>query len=78
MPDHVSIVQMQLAIVQGLFTSIGFAIKQNGVNSPMSYETFLLNREHTLYRRDERTMRKKLKFKEKCYLIFKLQPVIKK
>lgn len=76
--DHVSIVQMQLALVQWLFTAIWFAIKQNGVNSPMSYETYLLNRGNVLYRRDERTMRKKLKFNEECYLIFKLHPVIKK
>ncbi len=76
--DHVSIVQMQLALVQWLFTAIWLAIRQNGVNSPMSYETYLLNRANTLYRRDERTMRKKLKFNEKSYLIFKLQPVIKK
>lgn len=75
---HVSIVQMQLALVQWLFTAIWFGIKQNGVNSPMSYETYLLNRDNALYRRDERTMRKKLKFNEKCYLIFKLAPVIKK
>lgn len=78
MPDHVSIVQMQFALVQGLFIAIWFGIKQNGVNSPMSYETYILNRPNTLYRRDERTMRKKITFGERCYLIFKVNPIIKK
>lgn len=76
--EHVSIIQMQLAIIQWLFMAFGFAIKQKGANSPMSYETFLLNRGEALYRRDEKTMRKKLKFNEKAYLIFKVQPFIKK
>lgn len=76
--DHVSIVQMQLAIVQWLFVSIWLGIRQNKVNSPMSYETFLLNRWEVLYRRDERTMRKKLKFNERCHLIFKLRESAKK
>lgn len=77
-PDHVSIVQMQFALVQGLFTAIGFAIKQNGIDSPISYETYILNRPNTLYRRDERTMRRKIKFDERSYLIFKVNPIIKK
>ena len=75
---HVSIVQMQLAIVQWLFLSIGLYIKQNGDNSPLNFETFLRNRANAIYRRDERTMRKMLNFNEKYYLIFKIQPIIKK
>lgn len=76
--NHVSIIQMQLAIVQWLFTAIGMTIKQNWISSPMSYETYLLNRGNVLYRRDQRTMRKKLKFNEKSSLIFKVNPIIKK
>lgn len=76
--DHVSINQMGQALVQWLFLSFGLSIKQNWANSPMSYDTFLLNRNNALYRRDQRTMRKKLRSEEDAYLIYQVIPFIKK
>jgi hypothetical protein len=77
-PDHVSNVQMQAAFNQALYSAIWLAIRQQGINSPISYETFLLNRMHVLYRHDERTFNKEIKPWEEVYLTLQIEPVSKK
>jgi len=76
--DHVSNVQMQAAFNQALYSAIWLAIRQQGINSPISYETFLLNRMNALYRHDERTFRKILKVWEEAFLTLQIEPFIKK
>ncbi|MFA5747519.1 MAG: hypothetical protein WC872_00225 [Candidatus Absconditabacterales bacterium] len=76
--DHVSVVQMQAAINQSLYCGIGLSIRQQGIQSPISYEKFLHLRKHSLYRHDERTFRKFLKPGENAYLILEIETIIKK
>lgn len=52
----------------------GLAIKNNGANSPMSYETFLLNRNNARYVKDRRNFPKPAEPGKKAYLIFKVCP----
>lgn len=71
---HVSWVQMQLAIFQWLYLSIGLYIKNNPY-SPITFEDFLKNRNWALYRRDTRTFSKMLQPWENWYLIFEINSV---
>jgi hypothetical protein len=74
---HVSAAQMQIAIFQWLFCSIGLYIK-NTKDSIISFETYMKNRSNALYRRDNRTFTKQLSFQEEWYLIFEITNVQKK
>ena len=76
--DHVSNVQMQAAFNQALYCAIWLSIRQLWTHSPISYESYLRNRTHTLYRHDERTFRKQLKPGEEWFLTLKVNPVVKK
>ena len=76
--DHVSNVQIQAALNQALYSAIWLTIRQQWMDSPISYETFLYNRMNVLYRHDERTFTKMLKPWEEAFLILEIEPVIKK
>lgn len=72
--EHVSSVQMQLAINQWCYMAYGLAIKNDDANSPLSYETFLLNIDRAWYVKDRRNFSKPAIPGEKAYLIFKVHP----
>lgn len=71
---HVSWVQMQLAIFQWLYISIGLYIKNN-INSPIDFENFLKNRNNALYHRDNKTFNKMIKPLEECFLTFDINNI---
>ena len=75
--DHVSGMQMQLAIFQWLFASIWLYIKNNP-SWILNFDTFLKIRMDALYRRDQRTFTKKIKANQEAFLIFEITDIRKK
>lgn len=69
-PDHVSAMQMELAIIQWAFAALWLYIKNNPDNVPFDFDKFLQIRMKAKYRGDERTFTKEIKAGESAYLIF--------
>lgn len=76
--DHVSMLQMHEAVLEGLFCSIGQAIKNGGFETPIDYEQFQGYKENAIYFRENFSFRKMLKPNEPANLTFKIVKVEEK
>ena len=76
--DHVSVVQMQEAVVEGLYIAIGLAVKNNPTLSNLTFEEFEKRLGDVLYVQDEASYRQKLPPESEATLTFKvLDPRLK-
>lgn len=70
-PDHVSAMQMELAIIQWAFATLWLYIKNNPDKVPFDFEKFLQIRMKAKYRgMKNKTFIKEIKAGEAAYLIF--------
>ncbi len=70
-PNHVSAMQMELAIIQWAFAALWLYIKNNPDKVPFDFEKFLQIRMKAKYREmKEKTFTKEIKPGESAYLIF--------
>jgi len=71
---HVSSDQMQLACLEGLYCTIGNAIRQGALkNIPIDYPTFLANRHRMALLEERKQYRKELQPNEEATLLFSIQ-----
>lgn len=77
-PDHVSMAQMHEAILDGLFCSIGLAIKNRAIDTLIDFQTFKNKLYNAIYFRENFSFRKMLKVNEPAELTFKVANVEEK
>lgn len=71
---HVSSDQMQLACIEGLYCTIGHAIKQKALKDVnIDYSTFLANRHHVAIREEGKEYRREMHTGEEAKLAFFIQ-----
>lgn len=75
---HVSMSQMHEAIMEGLYCSIGEAIREGTLNIGIDMETFLKKRSEAIYFREEFSFRQMLKENEPAELTFEIIKVEEK
>ncbi len=76
--DHVSMSQMHEAVLDGLYCSIGHAIKSNAINIPIDYQMFQAKKLDSIYFRENFSFRRMLKANEPAELTFKVVSVEEK
>ena len=70
--DHVSMSQMHEAVLDGLYCSIGQAIKNRAIDTPIDYQMFQAKKLDSIYFRENFSFRKILKTNEPAELTFKI------
>lgn len=76
--DHVSMSQMHEALLDGLYCSIGQAIKDGTISKPIDFETFQKRKLDSIFYRESLTFRKMLTANEPSELTFKIIKVEEK
>ena len=76
--DHVSMSQMHEAVLDGLYCSIGQAIKNRAIDTPIDFQTFQANKLDSIYFHENFSFRKMLKANEPAELTFKIVNVEEK
>ncbi len=70
--------QMHEAILEGLYCSIGQAIKNRAIDTPIDFPTFQTKKLDTIYFRENFSFRRMLKANEPAELTFKVVKVEEK
>ncbi|MEX2029149.1 MAG: hypothetical protein WD963_01560 [Candidatus Paceibacterota bacterium] len=76
--DHVSMSQMHEAVLEGLYCSIGQAIKTRAIDTPIDFQMFQEKKLDSIYFRENFSFRKMLKANEPAELTFKVVNVEEK
>lgn len=76
--DHVSMSQMHEAVLDGLYCSIGQAIKTGAIDTPIDFQMFQAKKLDSIYFRENFSFRKMLKANEPAELTFKVVNVEEK
>jgi len=76
--DHVSMSQMHEAVLDGLYCSIGQAIKNQAIDTPIDFQTFQENKLDSIYFRENFSFRRMLKANEPAELTFRVIKVEEK
>ena len=76
--DHVSMSQMHEAVLDGLYCSIGQAIKNRAIDTPIDYQMFQAKKLDSIYFRENFSFRKMLESNEPAELTFKVVNVEEK
>lgn len=76
--DHVSMSQMHEAVLDGLYCSIGQAIKSRAIDTPIDYQMFQAKKLDSIYFHENFSFRRMLKANEPAELIFKVVNVEEK
>ncbi|PJC53738.1 MAG: hypothetical protein CO029_01245, partial [Candidatus Magasanikbacteria bacterium CG_4_9_14_0_2_um_filter_41_10] len=76
--DHVSMSQMHEAVLDGLYCSIGQAIKNRVIDTPIDFQMFQAKKLDSIYFRENFSFRRMLKSNEPAELIFKVVSVEEK
>ena len=76
--NHVSMSQMHEAILDGALCSIGQVLKNQSIDTDLSYQEFMDRRQDTIYYRENFFFRKMLKANEPAELTFQIVNVEEK
>jgi len=76
--DHVSMSQMHEAVLDGLYCSIGQAIKSRAIDTPIDFQMFQAKKLDSIYFRENFSFRRMLKSNEPAELTFKVVSVEEK
>ena len=76
--DHVSMSQMHEAVLEGLYCSIGQAIKNRAIDTPIDFQSFQTNKPNAIYFRENFSFRKMLEANEPAELTFEVVNVEEK
>jgi hypothetical protein len=76
--EHVSMSQMHEAVLDGLYCTIGQAIKTRAIDTPIDFQMFQARRLDSIYFRENFSFRKMLKVNEPAELTFEVVHVEEK